>query len=103
MDRDPHLMVFGLALLLLLIVIACCLYFNFFPKYSVVRLGALLIMIVSGACIPIAQIYIYRQMTGVNPLEDLIVFSIIIAESIISIALIFYSAAKYRLLLRSRP
>lgn len=65
------------------------LYWDLFSRYSIKRLGAWVIYIISVVAIPLLQIGIYREITSVNQIEDFFVFLVIWFESFVSVVLIF--------------
>jgi len=97
MDRfspHPHVVVLIVALLQIGLMAALCFYFNFFPKYSILRLAPWFINVVAVFCSPIAEIYIYRRMTEVTVVRDSGLLAIIFTQCVISIFLMVYSTRK---------
>lgn len=46
------------------------------------------------ACMPLWQLWLYRWMTGTNPLEDNIIFTALMVEGVISLVMILYYAPR---------
>lgn len=60
------------------------------PKYSVRRVLAWTIFMISAVALPLLQISIYRRLTSARRVEDPFVGGVILIESLVSVALAFY-------------
>ena len=72
------------------------LYWDLFPKWSVRRLFAWSIFILTVIGVPLLQIFIYRSITSVANVDGSYVLLIIFSESILAVALVFYLLFKRR-------
>jgi hypothetical protein len=66
------------------------LYWDLFPKYSLQRIVAWLVFISTVVIIPLLQIELYKRINSIKRIDDLFIGVLIFAESILSIALLFF-------------
>ena len=69
-------------------------HWDVLPKYSVRRLLAWAIFMISAVALPLLQISIYRRLTASRRVEDPFVGIVILLESLISVFLAFYLVKK---------
>jgi hypothetical protein len=92
----PHLVVIVLAVVEWTVILWYVARWGSSGKHMAARLVAWFILVLAVGAIPLAQLAIYRRMTGSNPLDDNVVFASLVVESVVALAIIFSFAYKQR-------
>lgn len=66
------------------------LYWDLFPKYSLRRIIAWLLFLATLVIVPLLQIELYKRLNSIERADSLFVSGLIILESVLSIALMFF-------------